>query len=139
MPIAISDNHAGTQLSLGHGAVRRMRPFAREIEQVTYALGMDVAPHGLADFRQGDLQFLQALLDAHGTPPGGAGGDAAEHKGDAGRRGVRAPHVRSPLRADAARDYGGLGAGPVAQLDRALPSEGRGREFESRRVRQLSP
>ena len=25
---------------------------------------------------------------------------------------------------------------PVAQLDRALPSEGRGREFESRRVRQ---
>ena len=28
-------------------------------------------------------------------------------------------------------------AGPVAQLDRALPSEGRGREFESRRVRQL--
>ena len=26
-------------------------------------------------------------------------------------------------------------AGPVAQLDRALPSEGRGREFESRRVR----
>ncbi len=26
---------------------------------------------------------------------------------------------------------------PVAQLDRALPSEGRGREFESRRVRQL--
>ena len=29
-------------------------------------------------------------------------------------------------------------AGPVAQLDRALPSEGRGREFESRRVRQIS-
>jgi hypothetical protein len=28
--------------------------------------------------------------------------------------------------------------GPVAQLDRALPSEGRGREFESRRVRQFS-
>ena len=28
---------------------------------------------------------------------------------------------------------------PVAQLDRALPSEGRGREFESRRVRQFSP
>src|SRR6185436_11441750 len=27
---------------------------------------------------------------------------------------------------------------PVAQLDRALPSEGKGREFESRRVRQLS-
>jgi hypothetical protein len=27
---------------------------------------------------------------------------------------------------------------PVAQLDRALPSEGRGREFESRRVRHLS-
>ena len=27
------------------------------------------------------------------------------------------------------------GLGPVAQLDRALPSEGRGREFESRRVR----
>jgi hypothetical protein len=26
---------------------------------------------------------------------------------------------------------------PVAQLDRALPSEGRGREFESRRVRHL--
>ena len=26
---------------------------------------------------------------------------------------------------------------PVAQLDRALPSEGRGREFESRRVRQF--
>ena len=26
--------------------------------------------------------------------------------------------------------------GPVAQLDRALPSEGRGHEFESRRVRQ---
>src|SRR3984893_16144746 len=26
---------------------------------------------------------------------------------------------------------------PVAQLDRALPSEGRGREFESRRVRQV--
>jgi hypothetical protein len=25
---------------------------------------------------------------------------------------------------------------PVAQLDRALPSEGRGREFESRRARQ---
>jgi hypothetical protein len=25
---------------------------------------------------------------------------------------------------------------PVAQLDRALPSEGKGREFESRRVRQ---
>src|SRR5262245_23652827 len=30
-----------------------------------------------------------------------------------------------------------LCAAPVAQLDRALPSEGRGREFESRRVRQL--
>src|SRR5262245_56747093 len=29
------------------------------------------------------------------------------------------------------------GTGPVAQLDRALPSEGRGREFESRRVRHL--
>src|SRR4029077_2886654 len=28
-------------------------------------------------------------------------------------------------------------AAPVAQLDRALPSEGRGREFESRRVRHL--
>ena len=28
---------------------------------------------------------------------------------------------------------------PVAQLDRALPSEGRGREFESRRVRHLRP
>jgi hypothetical protein len=28
-------------------------------------------------------------------------------------------------------------AGPVAQLDRALPSEGRGREFESRRVRHF--
>ena len=26
---------------------------------------------------------------------------------------------------------------PVAQLDRALPSEGKGREFESRRVRHL--
>ena len=26
---------------------------------------------------------------------------------------------------------------PVAQLDRVLPSEGRGREFESRRARQL--
>jgi hypothetical protein len=26
-------------------------------------------------------------------------------------------------------------AAPVAQLDRALPSEGRGREFESRRAR----
>src|SRR5579883_2576216 len=26
---------------------------------------------------------------------------------------------------------------PVAQLDRALPSEGRGREFESRRVRHF--
>src|SRR6185437_6533814 len=29
-------------------------------------------------------------------------------------------------------------SGPLAQLDRALPSEGRGREFESRRVRQLA-
>ncbi len=29
------------------------------------------------------------------------------------------------------------GTAPVAQLDRALPSEGRGHEFESRRVRQL--
>jgi hypothetical protein len=29
-------------------------------------------------------------------------------------------------------------SGPLAQLDRALPSEGRGREFESRRVRQIS-
>src|SRR5215813_13750670 len=28
-----------------------------------------------------------------------------------------------------------LAPAPVAQLDRALPSEGRGREFESRRVR----
>src|ERR1700730_13393491 len=28
-------------------------------------------------------------------------------------------------------------AAPVAQLDRALPSEGRGREFESRRVRHI--
>ena len=28
---------------------------------------------------------------------------------------------------------------PVAQLDRVLPSEGRGRAFESRRARQLSP
>jgi hypothetical protein len=28
---------------------------------------------------------------------------------------------------------------PVAQLDRALPSEGRGREFESRRVRHPKP
>ena len=26
---------------------------------------------------------------------------------------------------------------PVAQLDRALPSEGKGREFESRRVRHF--
>ena len=31
-----------------------------------------------------------------------------------------------------------LRSAPVAQLDRALPSEGRGREFESRRVRQIS-
>jgi hypothetical protein len=30
------------------------------------------------------------------------------------------------------------GAGPVAQLDRALPSEGKGHAFESRRVRQFS-
>ena len=28
-------------------------------------------------------------------------------------------------------------AGPVAQLDRALPSEGKGRTFESSRVRQF--
>ena len=28
---------------------------------------------------------------------------------------------------------------PVAQLDRALPSEGRGQRFESSRVRHLSP
>ena len=28
---------------------------------------------------------------------------------------------------------------PVAQLDRALPSEGKGREFESRRVRHSLP
>jgi hypothetical protein len=28
--------------------------------------------------------------------------------------------------------------GPVAQLDRALPSEGKGRTFESSRVRQSS-
>ncbi len=28
--------------------------------------------------------------------------------------------------------------GPVAQLDRALPSEGKGHAFESRRVRQLN-
>jgi hypothetical protein len=27
---------------------------------------------------------------------------------------------------------------PVAQLDRALPSEGKGRTFESSRVRQIS-
>ena len=36
----------------------------------------------------------------------------------------------------AAAGYG-VGAGPVAQLDRALPSEGRGRTFESCRVRQF--
>ena len=30
-------------------------------------------------------------------------------------------------------------AGPVAQLDRALPSEGRGQRFESSRVRHLAP
>ena len=29
-------------------------------------------------------------------------------------------------------------SGPVAQLDRALPSEGRGRTFESSRVRHLA-
>ena len=32
--------------------------------------------------------------------------------------------------------YAGV-AGPVAQLDRALPSEGKGRAFESRRVRHF--
>ncbi len=30
-----------------------------------------------------------------------------------------------------------LGLAPVAQLDRALPSEGRGQRFESSRVRQF--
>jgi hypothetical protein len=32
----------------------------------------------------------------------------------------------------------GAAPAPVAQLDRALPSEGRGQRFESSRVRQLS-
>jgi hypothetical protein len=36
-------------------------------------------------------------------------------------------------------DYTRPCAAPVAQLDRALPSEGRGREFESRRVRHTLP
>ena len=31
-------------------------------------------------------------------------------------------------------DYGGAVSAPVAQLDRALPSGGKGRGFESRRV-----
>jgi hypothetical protein len=35
-----------------------------------------------------------------------------------------------------ARSANDVFAAPVAQLDRALPSEGRGREFESRRARQ---
>ena len=60
-----------------------------------------------------------------------------KHTGDGSRRGGRAAQGRSPLRADGGPDYGGLGSGPVAQLDRALPSEGRGRTFESCRVRQI--
>ena len=42
---------------------------AGQVEQIAHALGVDVAPHGIADFGQGDLQFLQALFDAHGSPP----------------------------------------------------------------------
>ena len=34
-------------------------------------------------------------------------------------------------------EYYGARIAPVAQLDRVLPSEGRGRGFESRRVHQI--
>ena len=43
-----------------------------------------------------------------------------------------------PLALRAGFAYSGL-AGPVAQLDRVLPSEGKGRTFESSRVRHQLP
>ena len=50
--------------------------------------------------------------------------------------------IRHEWRLDAGEmvEYGAAPVGtqaPVAQLDRALPSEGKGREFESRRVRHF--
>ena len=51
-----------------------------------------------------------------------------------------AEHIRvghsAPALPQRARSANDVFAAPVAQLDRALPSEGRGREFESRRARQ---
>src|SRR6476661_7771923 len=50
-----------------------------------------------------------------------------------GRRDARVPNATLPLASAVAKSA--LHA-PVAQLDRALPSEGRGHRFESCRVRQ---
>ena len=47
------------------------------------------------------------------------------------------PGPSSMLAADRVAASAARGQAPVAQLDRALPSEGRGREFESRRVRHF--
>ena len=44
---------------------------------------------------------------------------------------------RMKYRAARGRTFDHEAFAPVAQLDRALPSEGRGRAFESRRVRQF--
>ena len=54
---------------------------------------------------------------------------AASRKGLAEPR--RNPVSSGPLRSDV------VASAPVAQLDRALPSEGRGHKFESCRVRQF--
>src|SRR5262249_59073969 len=59
----------------------------------------------------------------------------ALRSGDSGR--IAGLRQDAPLRAATASAMVAAHRGPVAQLDRALPSEGRGREFESRRVRQL--
>ena len=48
------------------------------------------------------------------------------------------PYPNSAVAAPAPLGYGERKA-PVAQLDRALPSEGRGQKFESSRARQFLP
>src|SRR2546426_2855079 len=52
-----------------------------------------------------------------------------------GFKGLAAPAPRAPALPRREPSANDLLSAPVAQLDRALPSEGRGREFESRRAR----
>ena len=73
------------------------------------------------------------------SPPGSARANCLQCGQDAQRRPqCRQATMRIPELSRPGHSGYVAAAGPVAQLDRALPSEGRGRTFESSGVRQLN-